>query len=206
MEEKELTDEEIVKALDICFAFKGCTNECPYFNKNGRNFCVEDKALYKDLKRIVLEHAEQKAEIERLTEDVKLANDLYLERTKVLEDFRKKNVELQSNIKQLEKDFAIQRDKKVEYYNKCVELQKQVDELKNRFENKACCNMSENCSMIQKAVKDTSKEIFKDIFESLVFGHPAPNEEYRNGYEQALYDYDEKLRKFAKECYGVEVK
>lgn len=63
----ELTDEEIVKALDICYDSPCCSADCPYFNKNGRNFCIEDKALYKDMKRIVQEHAEQKAEIERLT-------------------------------------------------------------------------------------------------------------------------------------------
>ena len=66
--EKKLTDEEIMKALDFCYSSPCCGCGCPYFNKHGRNFCVEDKALYKDLKRIVLEHADQKAEIERLTE------------------------------------------------------------------------------------------------------------------------------------------
>lgn len=66
MEEKKLTDEEIIKALDICYSASCCPADCPYFNKHGRNLCVEDKALYKDMKRIVQEHAEQKAEIERL--------------------------------------------------------------------------------------------------------------------------------------------
>ena len=69
MDENKLTDEEIIKALDICYNEPCCSNECPYFNKHGRNFCVEDKALYKDMKRVVQEHAEQKAEIERLTEE-----------------------------------------------------------------------------------------------------------------------------------------
>ena len=71
MEEKKLTDEEIIKALDFCYSSPCCGSGCPYFNKHGRNFCVEDKALYKDMKRIVLEHAEQKAEIERLKIDIK---------------------------------------------------------------------------------------------------------------------------------------
>lgn len=69
MEEKKLTDEELIKALECCYNAPCCSNECPYFNKHGRNFCVEDKALYKDMKRIVQEHAEQKTEIERLTEE-----------------------------------------------------------------------------------------------------------------------------------------
>lgn len=64
-----MTDEEIVKAIDKCFAIPmKCEDGCPYFNKDGRNFCVENNAFYKDLKRIVTEHAEQKSEIERLKE------------------------------------------------------------------------------------------------------------------------------------------
>lgn len=43
--------------------------------------------------------------------------------------------------------------------NEIAELQKQVEELENRFENKAHCNMSENCSMVQQAVKETAREI-----------------------------------------------
>lgn len=72
-EEKKLTDDTeidvgmIVKALDICYNSPCCTAECPYFNKNGRNLCVENKAFYRDMKRIAQEHAEQKAEIERLS-------------------------------------------------------------------------------------------------------------------------------------------
>ena len=68
MQEVKLTDEEIVKALEICYNDVHCSVDCPYFNLNGRNFC-QDKELYKDLKRIVLEHSEQKEEIERLTEE-----------------------------------------------------------------------------------------------------------------------------------------
>lgn len=107
LKEKKLTDEEIIKALDFCSSSPFCGSDCPYFNKHGRNFCVEDNAFYKDMKRIVLENAE---------------------------------------------------------------LQKQVDELENRFENKACCNMSENCSMVNQAVKDTAKK-FADLVEFHSISH-----------------------------------
>lgn len=92
MEEKKLTDEEIAKAIEKCFAFPmKCEDGCPYFNKHGINFCVEDKAFYNDMKRIVQEHSEQKAENERLqsenerlTEEnrqlVKIGNGFALER------------------------------------------------------------------------------------------------------------------------------
>jgi hypothetical protein len=55
----------------------------------------------------------------------------------------------------------------IEEYNLLLENQKQVDELKNRFENKACCNMSENCSMVQQAVKDTAKEILQMLYTAM---------------------------------------
>lgn len=61
-----ITDEEIVKALEICYNTPCCTNDCPYFNKNGRNFCMEGKAFYKNLEDLI---NRQKAEIERLTEE-----------------------------------------------------------------------------------------------------------------------------------------
>ena len=64
MDEKKLTDEEIVKAWDICNNTPSCVSECPYFNKHGKNFCMENKTLYKDIKRIVQEHAEYERKIE----------------------------------------------------------------------------------------------------------------------------------------------
>lgn len=65
MKEKKLTDDEIVKAIDKCFAMPmKCEDGCPYFNKYGRNFCVEDKRFYHDVKDLI---QRQNAEIERLT-------------------------------------------------------------------------------------------------------------------------------------------
>lgn len=51
----------------------------------------------------------------------------------------------------------------------CAELKKQGDKLENRFENKAFCNMSENCSMVQQAVKDRTIEIIAKIKERLKY-------------------------------------
>ena len=72
--EKKFTDEEIVKAIDKCYAIPvNCEDGCPYFNKYGRNFCVEDKRFYHDLKDLL---KRQKVEIERLKNfiDFKAAN------------------------------------------------------------------------------------------------------------------------------------
>ena len=121
MEEKKLTDEEIVEILK-----KRIEN----INQWETNALEYHKGLFELIHR-------QKAEIERLTE----------ERDKAKRD----NTSLLYNVSRVEKENA--------------EFQKQVNELKNRFENKACCNMSENCSMIQQAVKDTAKEILQELWD-----------------------------------------
>jgi uncharacterized protein (DUF2164 family) len=111
--ERTLTDEEIVKALDFCSSATCCGSDCPYFNKHGRNFCVEDNAFYKDMKRIVLEHAEQKAEIERLTEELEAKKK---ECREIADDYQEMGTF---------------------YYNETVktaELQKQVDERENEID------------------------------------------------------------------------
>ena len=145
MEEKKLTDEEIVKALDFCYSSPCCGSGCPYFNKHGRNFCVEDKALYKDMKRIVQENAEQKTKIERLTEELDLANEtidrnnkryerVSIERQKALDrvdyledallDKIRRNEELITAIKQAEQQ-AI-KDKAKEICLKIIKGQPQL--------------------------------------------------------------------------------
>jgi predicted nuclease with TOPRIM domain len=72
------------------------------------------------------------------------------------------------------------------------ELHKQVDELENRFENKAHCNMSENCSMVQQAVKGTAKEIY-DKVEEIWVGC------------MTTVQLASTIKKWIKERYGVEV-
>lgn len=195
MEEKKLTDEQIVKSAEYCANHLDCSKQCPLYTT--KNICCtttfsdlihrlqsENENLKNELRKECEEHEEftqkAKAEIERLTEDVKLANDLYLERTKVLEDFRKKNTELQSNIKQLEGDFAIQRDKKVEWFKKAndindlntklhnenISLQKQVDELTKNYNDliKSQDDIFKRTERAkQQAVKDTAKEILTDL-------------------------------------------
>lgn len=74
----------------------------------------------------------------------------------------------------------------------CAKLQKKADELENRFENKACCNMSENCSMVQQAVKYTAKEILAEL----------KNTRFHKG--TLTYDFEMALNKIA-EKYSVEV-
>lgn len=144
MEEKKLTDEEIVKALEICYSSPCCTNECPYFNKHGRNFCVEDKALYKDMKRIVQEHAEQKAEIERLTEDYE---DRLCTAGNVYQVALDEKAELQKQVDEL-------KTEKEDLYFQNQNLQTYIDNHETIWKRNS-----------EQAVKDTAKEILEELIE-----------------------------------------
>lgn len=132
--EKKLTDEEIVKALDVCYNSPCCNADCPYFNKNGRNLCLENKAFYRDMKRIAEEYVKQKAEIERLTEENKAIRI---------------NCEKARNITG-------------QMFDKNDELQKQVDELKAN-QVIECYGMLKGCDMVNQAVKDTAREILQMV-------------------------------------------
>ena len=174
MEEKKLTDEVVVKALEHCSHNRSC------------EYCYHND--------------------ERGSGEIVCRSRLMGKSLDLIHRLQKENEELKSP------KFA---SWKLKFFNLKEEFDKELSD-HEEFTKKATAEIErlkidikneKNWGKIQtkQAVKDTAKEIFKNIFESLVFGHPAPNEEYRNGYEQALYDYDEKLRKFAKECYGVEV-
>lgn len=198
MEEKKLTDEEVLTAIEKCFAIPmKCEDGCPYFNKNGRNFCVENKAFYRDLKRILQEHAEQKAEIETLlcknaeleTRCEGILKDYYAEcqtcdeqKTEIerLTEENKQyfaenerlnkscglfNIKIQEQIKETY-DYVHKADK---LKKRNAELQKQVDELKEKI-------MNLKSAMIDRVAKksydslltmpEDVEEIFGDAYES----------------------------------------
>lgn len=148
-EERKLTNEELLKALDICYNDVHCSVDCPYFNLNGKNFC-QDKELYKDLKRIVLEHSEQKAEIERLTEWKDKLQDAKDELEQQLIDTGFKEY--------------CEENKRLTGEN--AELQKQVNELTEKL-GKVLSGIKADellvAKGIEQAVKDTAKEIYDYI-------------------------------------------
>ena len=136
--------------------------------------------------RLQSENVKQKAEIERLT----LAVEGLKGENKVI---HKENDELLGKIERLTKENSNVISMNDALYREKAELQKQVDELENRFENKACCNMSENCSMVQQAVKYTAREILTELYET----------KFKMIGED--YIYADNIKVFAKK-YGVEVK
>ena len=142
MNEKKLTDEEVITAMEICYTFTGCTNECPYFNKNGRNFCMEDKAFYKDLKDLINRlQAENKG-----LED--LCNKTYDDLTKEIERLTEELNKAYNSVEKIGRN-AHEMLTNLEDENKA--LQKQVDELK--FDKELLQKL------IDKREKDTAKEI-----------------------------------------------
>ena len=149
---------------------------------NLANECEEHKQFVKLAKQI---YEQQKAEIERLT----LAVEGLKGENKVI---HKENDELLGKIERLTKENSNVISMNDALYREKAELQKQVDELENRFENKACCNMSENCSMVQQAVKYTAREILTEL----------KNTRFHKG--TLTYDFEMALNKIA-EKYSVEV-
>lgn len=185
MNEKKLTDEEIVKALKCCMRIDGC-DKCPLVEiptieqcRNNKNKCALDliKHLQGENKRlkqsnkntlfvneqVMSENAKQKAEIERLTEE---------------------NAYLDGCAKQFLAD-----------YQKCeVELSEQEDKCLD-------CPYQLKFNEIEKqAVKDTAKEIcilidnIKNIFPNSISGY-----EKALGWSMCI----DKLKEICKERYGV---
>lgn len=209
MEEKKLTDEELLETMAFCIKKEECGKDCSLFNVQGcmwnmfnqsfqlirrlqkkiklleinlANECEEHKQFVKLAKQI---DEQQKAEIERLT----LAVEGLKGENKVI---HKENDELLGKIERLTKENSNVISMNDALYREKAELQKQVDELENRFENKACCNMSENCSMVQQAVKYTAREILTELYET----------KFKMIGED--YIYADNIKVFAKK-YGVEV-
>ena len=146
----------------------------------------------------------QKAEIERLTEELDEATNSLVTASRCF-------TRMETFYKDKCKEFEIAKEKDTadskQHCEKCrtywlskldaqkertSELQKQVDKLENRFENKACCNMSENCSMIQQTVKDTAKEILTEL----------KNTRFHKG--TLTYDFEMEVNRLA-EKYGIDL-
>lgn len=173
MEEKELTNEEIIKALEFCTTYEDC-EECEYDEIAGcRSFLMRNaldlirrlqyrcssaikasdewKEKYEKERK---ENAEQKAEIERLK-----ATGLLKENEQLKKDLQRKELLRQKAVLYAEEKQA-----------KNAELQKQVDELKelnakylDSIESVQAGRCRFRCELTQQAVKDTAKEIYGEI-------------------------------------------
>jgi chromosome segregation ATPase len=165
MKKKELTDEEIVKALEICAKDKGC-GKCPYKLKDidcgigqrsENDYLKLIQRLQKDYANLKEKYvkvldlnekviAEQKAEIERLTEESNEMFDRHSIENQAaslsIEKRNKENSKLKKQVdkltkenKRLTEENRVMENNLDFHRNEKFELQKQVDELKEEREN-----------------------------------------------------------------------
>jgi vacuolar-type H+-ATPase subunit I/STV1 len=179
MEEKKLTDEEIIKAFEVCYFGNESCSACPY---EINDIDCTDRRSVKDMFDLM---NRQKAEIERLKASHKFIV------TKGGRDYGKT-----AHFKIIDYDRLKEQN---------AELQKQVDELKEERENMSGeifaletrlqqeriekQRLREAIERVEKqAVKDTAKEIYCHI-------------------AKAWYDKEmlKIFREYLKERYGVEV-
>ena len=164
MEEKKLTDEEIVKALECCS--NGCRgNSCFGSKIDGIIECTN--ILSKNALDLIHRLQDEKKELENL------CNKTYDDLTKEIERLTEELEKTKDNrngwrnrawndekvISQLTEKLDKTNAKLIEEYGKNAELQKQVDELKK--ENNDLLHERQMAFMDghQQAVKDTAKEI-----------------------------------------------
>lgn len=163
-EEKKLTDEELLKAMEFCLKKEECGKDCRLFNVQGcmwnmfnqsfqlirrlqkkiklleinlANECEEHKQFVKLAKNV---DEEQKAEIERLTEELKVS-----ERNLTVES---RNYESSNHIVGLLK-------------GENAELQNQVDELTEELDYYKCANreLASTNEMLKGIVKNKGVEV-----------------------------------------------
>ena len=164
--EKKLTDEKLVKASEKDCLHDIYTSDCETCHLFDDPCPLFDEACSKILPKAIKE---------------------------LIQRLLRENAEQKAKIERLTKENSNVISMNDALYREKAELQKQVDELENRFENKACCNMSENCSMVQQAVKYTAREILTELYET----------KFKMIGED--YIYADNIKVFAKK-YGVEVK
>lgn len=178
MEEKKLTDEEIVKALECCATIsvnpylRGECIDCPYFQKHID--CVEGRRSEMDC--IDLIHR-LKDENESLKKREKIADEDLNNVSNEWANCRDENAKLKAEIERLTAEINQRRERMSRMdcnyateLQKKAKLQKQVDELKT--ENKEL--YKEHTTLIagsilkqQDIVKDTAREILQELYDQI---------------------------------------
>ena len=156
--EKKLTDKEIVTALEICKSSKSCRKEtgCPLRD------CIN---CHTELAKRVLDLIHR---LQSENENLKAAVKIHVMDIDELHKEREKRVE--EVYPDFMQDYKIMRDELNSTMSENAELQKQVDELKERLRlaYEECEDeleeLFEQCKKDrEQAVKDTAKEILQSV-------------------------------------------
>ena len=166
MEEKKLTDEEIVKALECCSG--GITGEtcknCPLnLSNSGVEACYYDDTILEKYALDLINR--QKAEIERLTEEKWQAQDDLDNYHAMYQEEVKANAELQKQVDEL-------RAENGRLHKIIVEEMVSVKAVRAAKSCPTAMKMlAESVGCVQK---DTAKEIFQELYnETIKDGIPA---------------------------------
>jgi hypothetical protein len=217
MEEKKLTDEEIVKALECCTQEPVCNN-CPIKDKD---YCSKPTTLFLEIVKLI---KSQKAEIERLTreyERIAYNKQEYLEwvdgflRTHTVmkdrgEDYKMFDREWMCNTFWAKIEGSL--DYIIDLENQRNELQKQVDELKE--ENAQLSEMADydkgHKEGYEHGAKTTAKEILQGFDKWLKqaisdsYNKSVSGSIRHGGMNTAFHEVKELVKRVA-ESKGVEV-
>lgn len=184
-EENKLTDEEIVKAMEICANWNSMSNckDCPI----GLDVCCENQNGFAKHALNLIHRLQE--EIERLTEDCESADAVLEAQGHLIDLIKKDKVELQKQVEYWESETKIarrdideaERLRKIQQergdalYKQVMEgiqdyekLQKQVDELKESAKLDLKREKKWGKLMKEQAVKDTAKEILLWLLENTV--------------------------------------
>ena len=187
---KSWTKADLIEQIRILEHNWSCTEE--RFNNSVKN---SEKIFY-----------EQKAEIERLTEeldDTVSMNDMYIKCVKENAELQKQIEAWKAKSRELDEAWEIASSNE-------EKLQKQVDELKDRLrenlehlkQGKELFEMSKG--MVEQAVKDTAEKFAKEI-DDLTLCIIDGGYEFDKGYFHAIADMKTAIKDLIKEHYGVEV-
>ena len=240
MNEKKLTDEELIHALEeferdidinetgIYTKILDLIRRLQYGYSSASKASEEWKAKYEKERKENAEYEQKlydgELDIESYArsweegDNRTVTCDLLNAMEQAVAVFNKQKKEIERLTEENEHLDMVAKQALADYQN----AQVQVDELKNYAErlfeeNQDHYDKLQNANLYiekhepiwkrntEQAVKDTAKEIYENATEGFVFTFTAESGSYRNGYDKAIDDYDDKLKDFIKERYGVEV-
>ena len=196
MEEKKLTDEEIVKAWELCLKEGPWCRQCPYILK-GIN-CLNSQhgidtldlihRLQEENKRLKENNANQvrmRCDMQRKFDDLQ---NLCIEQKEEIERLTEEKKEVWDERNRICKGYWETMDGCHQYREKILELQKQVDELKEQIKN-----LTSSCQSKNAKIKNLNAEK-ESLQNELNFQNGKPH------YRYVIWNTKQNKRQFPSIC------